>query len=262
MSSQPVRTEPVRPQVDRAKSGVTRYLQLGTLFRRKVETGEWPLGEQIPTIDRLAEEYGVAKLTIRQALRLLEQDGLIDRFRAKGTFVKAKPARELWCEVHTDFSGMLTARKGAIIEVLSERRQSALPDADLREGVAAPSYRALRRKHSRDGRAFLLAELYIDERLTRSIPKSAYHTKTALRLIADVPGLEVASVRQTLTIASADLEVSSILNIPLNSPVAVVERLALTREGVVALLTVGVYRGDVVRLDMQTSSIPVAGENP
>jgi GntR family transcriptional regulator len=249
-------TQPAsRTPLEFSQGGVSRYSQLGTLFRRKVATGEWPVGEQIPTVDKLAEEYGVAKLTIRQALGLLEQDGLIDRFRAKGTFVKAQPASELWCEVHTDFTGMLTARKGATIEVLSERRQSALPQSDLHEGLAAPSYRALRRRHTRDGSAFLLADLYIDERLTRSIPKAAYESKTALRLISDVPGIEIATVRQTLTIGSADMEVSALLNVPLNAPVAFVERIAITAERTVALLTIGTYRGDVVRLDMTTGSI-------
>ena len=249
-----------RAPLEFSQGGISRYAQLGTLFRRKVETGEWPLGEQIPTVDRLAEEYGVAKLTIRQALGLLEQDGLIDRFRAKGTFVKAKPERELWCEVHTDFKGMLTARKGATIEVLSERRQSALPHSDLQEGIAAASYRALRRRHIRDGRAFLLADLYIDERLTRAIPKTAYQTKTALRLISDIPGLEIATVKQTLTIGSADMETSSLLNVPLNAPVAFVERIAITADHSVALLAIGTYRGDVVRMDMTTGSMASEGK--
>ncbi len=243
-----------------SQGGISRYAQLGTLFRRKVETGEWPLGEQIPTVDRLAEEYGVAKLTIRQALGLLETEGLIDRFRAKGTFVKAKPGRELWCEVHTDFKGMLTARKGATIEVLSDRRQSALPHSELQEGVAAASYRALRRRHTRDGLTFLLADVYIDERLTRAIPKTAYQTKTALRLVSDIPGIEIATVRQTLTIGSADMETSSLLHLPLNAPVAYVERVAITADHSVALLAIGIYRGDVVRMDMTTGSIGPEGK--
>jgi len=248
-----MRAQLSRPAVDLTQSGVARYLQLGTLFRRKVITGEWPLGEQIPTVEDLADEFGVAKLTIRQALDLLERDGLIERFRARGTFVKAKPARELWCEVHTDFSGMLTARKGAKIEVLSERKRSALPQVEL-IGTPAPSYRALRRRHARDGQYFLLADLYIDERLTKSIPRSAYASKTALKLIADTPGIEIENVRQTLTIGSADLEVSQLLGLPLNAPVAFVERAALAKDGTIALLTIGVYRGDVVRLDMTTSN--------
>ncbi len=244
-----------KPRLDLNQSAVARYLQLGTLFRRRVETGEWPVGEQIPTVDHLADECGVAKLTIRQALGLLEQDGLIERFRAKGTFVIAKPARELWCEVHTDLSGMLMARKGAVIEVLSERRQSALPAVDLPAGAPASSYRALRRRHSREGKAFLVADLYIDERLTPAIPKAAYASKTALRLITDIPGVDIANVRQTLTIGTADLETASLLSVPLNAPVAYVQRLAIDHHGVIVLLTTGIYRGDVVRLEMQASTL-------
>jgi len=245
--------------VDLSQSSVARYLQLGTLFRRRVETGEWAVGEQIPTVDQLSADFGVAKLTIRQALGLLEQDGLIERFRAKGTFVKAKPSRELWCEVHTDFSGMLTARKGAVIEVLHERKRSGLPQGLYAEGAPAPSYRALRRRHARNGQAFLIADLYIDERLTKDIPRAAYTTKTALKLISDVPGIRIRSVKQTLTIGMADLEASNLLGLPLNAPVAFVERAAITDDGVIALLTNGTYRGDVVRLDMQTTELPGKG---
>ena len=46
---------------------------------------------QIPTVDALAAECGAARATIRQALYLLHQDGPIERFRAKGTFVRNLP---------------------------------------------------------------------------------------------------------------------------------------------------------------------------
>ena len=246
---------PTATRIDLNQSAVARYLQLGTLFRRRVETGEWPIGERIPTVDELSAECGVAKLTIRQALGLLEREGLIDRFRAKGTFVKARPSSELWCEVHTDLSGMLMAREGAVIEVLSERKRCALPLIELSAGHPAASYRSLRRRHSREQQAFLLADLYIDERLTQKIPKQAYSAKTALRLIMDIPDLTVASVRQTLTISTADLETASLLKMPLNAPVAHVTRIAIDQEGIVVLLTTGIYRGDVVHLDMQTDLV-------
>jgi GntR family transcriptional regulator len=253
-----MRTKVNHALLEHPQDGVARYLQLSTLFRRKIETGDWLVGEQIPTVDELADTFGVAKLTIRRALGLLERDGVIERFRARGTFVRAKPARELWCEVKTDFAGMLTARRGARIEVLDERRRSGLPEGERPIGVPAPSYRALRRRHSRVDEPFLLARLYIDERLTRSIPKAAYTTKTALRLITDVPGLDIVRVHQTLTIGGADLETAALLAIPINSPVAFVDRIAVARDGSIALLALGTYRGDVVRLDMQTSSLPGA----
>ena len=103
-----------KPAVDLNQSAVSRYLQLATLFRRRIETGEWAVGAKIPTVDELAEEFGVARLTIRQALDQLEDDGIIQRFRAKGTFVRKRRPQDLWCEVHTDWSGMLLARTKAL----------------------------------------------------------------------------------------------------------------------------------------------------
>ena len=93
------------------------YLQLAGVFRRRVELGRWVVGSQIPTIDDLAKECGVAKATIRQAVGVLEEEGLVSRFRAKGTFVNKTDVQSLWCEVRTDCSGLLRAREGAKIEL-------------------------------------------------------------------------------------------------------------------------------------------------
>lgn len=239
------------------QSAVSRYLQLATLFRRRVETGEWAVGSQIPTVDELAEECGVARLTIRQALDQLESDGIIQRYRAKGTFVRKRRHQELWCEVHTDWSGMLLARDGATIEVLSEDT-GGKPSSFAGHGTLAPIYRHLRRRHSRDGEAFLLADVHVDERVSKRIPAKAFSSKTALRLIADVRGLRIGAVKQTLTIEIADVETAMLLGITLNAPVACVQRVALNQDGVVVLLTDGIYRGDVVKLEINLKT-PTAG---
>ena len=175
--------------IDFSRSAVSRYLQLAALFRRRIESGEWATGSQIPTIDVLAAQCGVARATVRQALDQLEADQLIERFRAKGTFVRQPPRARLWCEVRTDWSGMLLAREGATIDVLDSAFVQELPG--LLEGFGTPAdrYRRLTRLHSRDGSPFLLATLFVEQRLSRRIPERAWSTKTALRLISDVPAL-------------------------------------------------------------------------
>src|SRR3546814_11024266 len=82
---------PQKQAVDFSRSAISRYIQLATLFRRRIESGQWPLGSQIPTVDRLADECGVARATIRQAPDLLQGEGLIPRYRAKRTFVPRHP---------------------------------------------------------------------------------------------------------------------------------------------------------------------------
>jgi GntR family transcriptional regulator len=237
--------------VDLSRSAVSRYIQLATLFRRRIEQGTWKLGAQIPTVDELSAECGVARATIRQALDLLEGEGLIERYRAKGTFVRAAPAaNRLWCEVETDWNGLLRSREGAEIETLGD--VSGIADAPQAEiGRPAPLYRHIRRRHWRDGAPFLLADVYLDEKLSSKVTEEDLRTKTALRLVAGIPGVKISDARQTLTIGTADVETAAALKVPLNAPVAHVHRAAVDHRGVLVLVADGIYRGDVVRIDIK-----------
>jgi GntR family transcriptional regulator len=245
------RSAPKPARVDLSRSAVARYIQLGSLFRRRIQSGQWGVGLQIPTVEDLAAECGVARATIRQALGQLEAEGLIERYRAKGTFVKERASEQLWCEVATDWSGLLMSRAGAIIEVLSDDRGQKPRQVPHPIGKLAPSYRRLRRRHSRDGVPFLIAELYIDERLSRRMTRNLFETKTALRLIADIPGMKIKDARQSLTIGAADVETAQALNIPLNAPIACVYRSVVDRAGSLVFIGEGLYRGDQVRIDMK-----------
>ncbi len=237
--------------VDFQRSAVARYLQLATLFRRRIESGEWAVGAQIPTVDDLAAQYGVARATIRHALDQLEREQLIERLRAKGTFVRHSPKSDLWCEVRTDWSGMLLARPGATIEVLHDESGVHIPPVEASIGVSAQSYRHLRRRHWRDGVAFLLADVFVEESWAKRIPAKAFTTKSALKLIADTRGGRIGDARQILTIGAADPETSALLGLALNAPVAHVRRVAMDESKTIVLLADGIYRGDVVRLDMK-----------
>jgi GntR family transcriptional regulator len=237
--------------VDFSRSAVSRYIQLASLFRRRIQSGQWRPGTQTPTVEDLAAECGVARATNRQALDVLADEGLIERFRAKGTFVRERTQEQLWCEVATDWSGLLMSREGAVIEVLSDERGQHPPQVPHPIGEMAPSYRRVRRRHARNGSPFLLADNYIDERLGRGISKKVLETKTSLRLIADIPGLTIADARQTLTIGTADVETAEALSLPLNAPVACVHRSVADSTGCLVFIGEGIYRGDQVRIDLK-----------
>lgn len=236
---------------DLNRSAVARYIQLASLFRRRIESGQWAIGQQIPTVDELAVEVGVARATIRQALDILAKDQLIERFRAKGTFVRKRPEVQLWCEVATDWSGLLMPRKNAVIQTLSEERGMQPHHVMHPVGSLAPSYQRVRRLHSRNGTPYYLSDLYIDERLASKISKKDFQSKPALKLIADIPGLKIKDARQTLTIATADVETAKYLDISLNAPVAIVHRTVVDRDGCLVFIGEGMYRGDTLRIDMK-----------
>ena len=149
---------------DYSRSAVARYLQLSTLFRRRIESGEWAIGAQIPTVDHLAAECGVARATVRHALTVLENEALIERFRAKGTYVRKRPEENLWCDVEADWDGLLRARDGATIEVLSGPTKKDLSDVPHPVGTRCDNYVHFRRRHWRDG---------VPESLPRQVSRAA-----------------------------------------------------------------------------------------
>jgi GntR family transcriptional regulator len=93
--------------------------------------------------------------------------------------------------------------------------------------------------------------LHIDERLSVRIPKRDLSSKTALRLVADIPGLKIKDARQTLIIGTADVETSARLDVPLNAPIGIVQRSVVDRAGCLVFIGEGLYRGDMVRIDMK-----------
>jgi LacI family transcriptional regulator len=65
--------------------------KLARTFREKIQTGQWPVGERVPTTRELAASYGVSVNTIQNAFRELEASDLVERKPRLGGFVKSRP---------------------------------------------------------------------------------------------------------------------------------------------------------------------------
>lgn len=88
------------------KEATPLYSRVATIIQNKIVSGQYEPGEKLPTENDLVRFYGVSKITVRNALSLLEEDGLIVRNRGKGTFVAdAVPAnRQI---IHTSLTDMV-----------------------------------------------------------------------------------------------------------------------------------------------------------
>ncbi|MBL1069137.1 FadR/GntR family transcriptional regulator [Streptomyces sp. 7-21] len=58
-------------------------------LRQQITSGEWPVGSRIPTEPELVERLGVARNTVREAIRALAHNGLLDIRQGSGTYVAA-----------------------------------------------------------------------------------------------------------------------------------------------------------------------------
>lgn len=59
-------------------------------IRENIEKENWKLGEKLPSENELAEELGVGRNTVREAIKLSEYSGLIKTYKGKGSFVNSK----------------------------------------------------------------------------------------------------------------------------------------------------------------------------
>ncbi len=87
---------------------VPRYHRIAEALRERIRDGELTAGARLPNQRRLAHEFGVTLMTLRQALELLEREKLIDRRHGLGTFVAA-PSIDYDILSLRRFAGDLTA---------------------------------------------------------------------------------------------------------------------------------------------------------
>lgn len=69
------------------------YVVIGDSLRARIESRELLPGDRLPSERELVEQFSVARMTVRHALELLQEEGIIERRRGRtgGTFVRALP---------------------------------------------------------------------------------------------------------------------------------------------------------------------------
>ena len=236
---------------DLNRSPVALYIQLATLFRTRIANGEWPVGSRIPNVDELAVEFAVARGTMREALGLLEKEGLLERLRARGTFIRKSPVDSHAHKLAIDWKSLISAHEGATIEVLEQRVVAELPQVDRSKGKPADKYQMMRRLHLRQGQPYLVGRFYLEYELFKKGPPLQFRRLPTLPILHKIAGARIASAWQTLTIGTADVDIAALLKIPLNAPVAKVDRIAIDNVGTILYAGHGIYRGDSISMEME-----------
>lgn len=225
------------------------YAQLAELLRRRIGEGAWGQGERIPSQGELATTFDVARVTVRQAIALLEQEGLLVSRRGRGTFVLAAPGVGRRMSVQTTLQSLVDMLRGDEPQLLNLTEGVALPQLTERDGKPAPTYTFMRRVHLRDGVPYCVIAIYLDGRIFRRAPQR-FRREVMIPILASLPGVTIEQAHQTLTIGIADAEIAGHLGIPLGAPVAFVRRVFRAPDGTVIYLGEVTYRGDLIELEM------------
>jgi GntR family transcriptional regulator len=123
-------------------------------LKRLILGGEFAVGEKLPNEDRLCERFGVSRVTIREAVRGLIEDGLVVRRHGSGTYVTRRPLIRNSLDVNFSYTDHFAAsgfRPGR--KLLGMRTVAASDDDATTLGVAAGApLREVRRVRTADGR--------------------------------------------------------------------------------------------------------------
>jgi GntR family transcriptional regulator len=222
-----------------------------------LKLGQWKPGEQLPTEDELAAQFGVSKVTVRQALRDLAQARIVRREQGKGTFVS---------ETKIQFGPRLLASfteemRGSGVDAGSRVLEHKIVPAsgeiagklEIPEG--APVF-LLRRLRLAGGEPRGVQTAYIAGQFVPGIAEinfeavSLYETiETRYRLLPD------HALQKHFAIA-VDGEDAGLLQVPDGSPALGGERLTFLRDGRPLELTYSIMRGDRYQIELRLVRSP------
>lgn len=215
-------------------------------FVRDLVSGNAP-GSPTPSERELVALFGVARMTVRQALDALVTEGLLERIPGRGTFV-ARPQRN-----RGRISGFTEdlRRRGVLAEsqTLLARREQAGPGVSralsLTEGDAVIHWRRLRRG---DGTPVCVEDAYLTEILLPGFLQSGM--PTSLYADLEARGLRPTWAEDSITADVAGAEEAALLEVEPGSVVLRHSRRAVAGEKVVEVSR-SVYRADRFTLRLQ-----------
>jgi GntR family transcriptional regulator len=107
--------------------GIPKYIQIARILRERIQRQEYAPGVQIPTEVELCEAHQVSRITVREAINKLVQEGWLDRRQGKGTYVAHQKLRRNIAKVYSFSSDMRQLGMTPRSRVLSLRVEEAPP---------------------------------------------------------------------------------------------------------------------------------------
>ncbi len=246
-----------RPRAVRAASassgirpggGVTQYLQLASVLRHRITQGELLAGQQLPTVAQLADQFQLARVTVRQAYAVLGAEGLTTSQRGRGTFV-ATPPNGLGGRLRTAIND--PSSSDIRFDILDALAGVALPQTLVQGAATYPDYVFVRKVHVQDGEPFCLAEIHVASEIHARFPEGAEHKHKIAWLLNTHAPERMHRVQQTTTVAPADLVLAQQLGCSFATPIAHMVRRIFDTHNRLALAGRFWYRGDRFVADIE-----------
>ncbi len=210
------------------------YQQIARVLRSRIFHGLYPRGSSIPSENELATEFGVARLTARQALQELRREGVLVSRRGSGTFVPP----ELRLVRPVRFTGYL---EDFILQSLTLVTKLG----PVRTVVAAPAVRRayglragakvvrVERTRFDDGTPVQLSVNYLLPSVAQRLPLARLGNGSLSEMMSRELGIDTTSATQSITAEAAGADSARALKVRPGQPLLFVETVGFDRTKVV-----------------------------
>ncbi|GAB7107337.1 GntR family transcriptional regulator [Streptomyces phaeofaciens JCM 4814] len=200
---------------------------------------------RLPTEEQLAGHYGVSVLTMRQALKELEDEGLITRHRRRGTFIEPDARRGAPVRLLGSVDAIVAQQSGMTTRLLAQGT-TAVP-AELAEHfpdlTEIATYHRLRGDDT-TGEPTNHARNYVRPELAARIDPDDLVRWPMTKVLRDIVGADISRITDTVEARLADPETAQLLHVPLLSPILHYTGVTYDTDGRVLDAAVIHYRGD------------------
>ena len=211
-----------------------KYEKIAFDIKEDILSEKYKPNEQLPFEKELCEKYNVSKMTVKKALDLLVNDGLIIKRRGSGTFVKDITEKEIQRIIEKkQFSGLTTTSIGHKVtsKVLEFKIINATKEiADILKIEEDEFIYFVHRVRYVDDKAVVIEKTYIPLNLIPGM-KLADVKKSIYGYIKDKLGLNIQSAHSTVRAMKSDELDRKYLNLEKDEPILEVEIVAYLDNG-------------------------------
>lgn len=189
------------------------------MLRDDIRRGRVRSGDVLPSESRLCERFEVSRITVRQALRELQREGLVIPKQGKGTFVRSGPIEHELAEFHTLTEVLARHGYPREVELLSfgETQAPRAIAEDLELG-ASDRCVLVKRRHLMGRQPVALTVMYFAASIVGEWPAAEFEAKTIYELAAEHE-LGRVEGRRLITASRAVADVANALDLDVGDPV-------------------------------------------
>jgi GntR family transcriptional regulator len=257
---------PVLSRIDRS-SPLPAWAQAAQHIRRQIETGRYAGGERLPSESELAESFELSRLTVRQAMAKLADEGLVERKQGVGTFVTPrKLAVQHDLSLSSSWRERFEQEGHASSSALLESAQQASLPAEMAGRVAAAEaagpFAFLKRVHHVDDQPIGTTESWVPGALAPGLAGGSLDGESLSATLQNRYGLAAATVDSSLETVLATAADAQLLDTVADVPLFVVAAVSRLKNNELLEISRTVWVGGRVRFRFLQHAQPATGDQP